>query len=351
MKRNNQIRVGSWPGYGWVGNDFIQIFLDALAQSGCEIKSLEKVGDIRGDALDVVILHWAEKVFWQQPDAQKAFSSMRALLQRLDELPKNVKVIWIVHNLVPHDIDPERGRIWPYYMAALTARVDAALTLSPGTESAVRQAFPGLSGKPVSHFWHPSYPNTRLTDEQARAARVARSIPDTARVIGYCGLIRTYKGLDRLVQAFASTRKPGLRLLIAGKVSGTSVSVRDLPEARDPRMIFDLRPLSRREFDETLACCDVFVAPFRSYLHSGSLVHALSGGRPVLTPRTAFSESLQAAVGPEWVKLYDGDLSPALLDPVEEIRPARGQPDLAEFQAERVGPKVTEFIRRVMARR
>ena len=49
------------------------------------------------------------------------------------------------------------------------------------------------------------------------------------------------------------------------------------------------------------------VAPFRRYLHSGSIVHALSAGRPVLTPATPFATSLAAELGrPDWLQTYAG---------------------------------------------
>ena len=51
------------------------------------------------------------------------------------------------------------------------------------------------------------------------------------------------------------------------------------------------------------------VAPFRHYLHSGSIVHALSAGRPVLTPATPFALSLAAELGrPDWLQTYAGPL-------------------------------------------
>ena len=51
------------------------------------------------------------------------------------------------------------------------------------------------------------------------------------------------------------------------------------------------------------------VAPFRRYLHSGSIVHALSAGRPVLTPATPFALSLAAELGrPDWLQTYAGPL-------------------------------------------
>ena len=52
------------------------------------------------------------------------------------------------------------------------------------------------------------------------------------------------------------------------------------------------------------------VAPFRRYLHSGSIVHALSAGRPVLTPATPFATSLAAELGrPDWLQTYAGPLT------------------------------------------
>jgi hypothetical protein len=56
------------------------------------------------------------------------------------------------------------------------------------------------------------------------------------------------------------------------------------------------------------------VAPLRRYLHSGSIVHALSAQRPVLTPETPFATGLAAELGrPDWLQTYRGPLTPATL--------------------------------------
>ena len=58
-----------------------------------------------------------------------------------------------------------------------------------------------------------------------------------------------------------------------------------------------------------LAAADVIVLPFLRSLHSGSMIHAISEGRPVVTPDLPFAEALGREVGPGWINTYSGDLT------------------------------------------
>jgi hypothetical protein len=84
------------------------------------------------------------------------------------------------------------------------------------------------------------------------------------------------------------------------------------------------------------------VAPFRRYLHSGSIVHALSAGRPVLTPATPFASSLAGELGrPDWLQTYEGGLTPATLAAAS----APGTPlDLSPLAPEAAARRIRHFL-------
>lgn len=58
---------------------------------------------------------------------------------------------------------------------------------------------------------------------------------------------------------------------------------------------------------------DLVVLPYREILNSGTALLALSLNCPVLVPSRGSMGELQAAVGRDWVRTYDGDLDGSIL--------------------------------------
>ena len=339
-----RLRIGSWPGFGDHHNKFLECFLGGLQDAGCEIIDIETVRDIPTSGLDVLILHWAEKLFWEARDRWDIVVRILTLINRLKKIRPKTKVVWMVHNLLPHETRKFKSLIWPFYIQALARNIDAALTLSPGTVPVVRENLGALKHTPIAWVWHPAYPRLCQGADTAGAARNMRGWELVHHVFGYCGQVRPYKGVEDLIDVFLLSNNSNWRLLIAGRASSPEFE-RILVEkaAVDPRIQLELRDMSDIEYEMAILCCDTIVAPFRTYLHSGSLVHAISVGRQVLTPKTPFSDALARQVGRDWVALYDGPLSLDILQKSEQGR-AIGSPGISDFDPKRVGEQAVAAL-------
>ncbi len=348
------LRVLSWPGYGAAHNPFVTQFLDGLAAAGCQVHSAETVEDIAtAPAVDIVLLHWAERVFAEARGRGEILVKMRRLLRALDRhrgrhrdrQGADTKVVWLAHNLAPHNARRLARLLWPPYIRRLIRRVDGVMTLSPGTLDVVREAYPALAGRPGIGLWHPTYDGAALSAAERAAARGAQGWNDGHRVLGYCGQIRPYKGGEDLLRVFRQTPGADLRLLLAGIAAPDYATHLRAMAKDDTRITLMFKDLPPADYRAALGACDVVAAPLRSYLHSGSILHALSAERPVLTPRTAFSTPLGAQLGPEWMHLYDGALTPDhLLNAARAPRPA-GPPDLTDMTTQKVAAQAAEFFR------
>jgi glycosyltransferase involved in cell wall biosynthesis len=167
-------------------------------------------------------------------------------------------------------------------------------------------------------------------------------------VYGYCGQIRPSKGVEDLIVAFRALPDPSARLLVAGLPVYQQEMVEILTQLAgdDPRICLRLRDLTVEDFRASIGVCDLVVAPFRSYLHSGSLVHALSCHRPVLTPATPFATSLATHLAsPGWVQTYEGALTPAVL--AAAVRP-QAPLDLAPLDPSLAAIRIVEFLERLI---
>jgi beta-1,4-mannosyltransferase len=70
-----------------------------------------------------------------------------------------------------------------------------------------------------------------------------------------------------------------------------------------------LRWVPRAEVQHLFVASDLVVLPYRRILNSGTVLLALSFGRPVLVPDLGAMREQQERFGAEWVRLYSGDLS------------------------------------------
>jgi glycosyltransferase involved in cell wall biosynthesis len=335
--------LGSWPGRESGHNRFLPILVDALEAEGVEVASFPDSRDIDLRGLDALLVHWPDKVFWEARSSREASWLIGRLLAKLGSRPARCRLVWMVHDLAPHDGRWFKRLAWPPYAGLLARLADGALTLSEGTKATVAAAYPALAGKPLGHIWHPSYPGEALAPEVAAAARGAFGWTGPERVFGYCGQLRAYKGVEELIRSFGALADPDARLLVAGRPMDAGYA-RTLTELGDGDRRIRILPedLAPDRFRACLGACDIVVAPFRRYLHSGSIVHALSAGRPVLTPATPFATSLAAELGrSDWLQTYQGPLTPDIL--------AAGEPpptplDLAPLAPQTAARRLRRFL-------
>jgi glycosyltransferase involved in cell wall biosynthesis len=120
-------------------------------------------------------------------------------------------------------------------------------------------------------------------------------LPDDAPVALFAGLIRPYKGLGDLLDAWPAVRArvPGAILHVLGRSLGG-----DADAARAVAMegvVAELRYAAPGEWAGAMRRADVVVLPYRSIDQSGVLASAIALGRPVIaTDVGGFGETLAA---------------------------------------------------------
>jgi beta-1,4-mannosyltransferase len=128
---------------------------------------------------------------------------------------------------------------------------------------------------------------------------------------GYFGLVRRYKNVEALVEAFSAL--PGdVRLQVAGKPSSTDLAASlERLAAADPRVELSLGFLTDAELVAVATSCSLVVLPYTHMHNSGSVLASLSLATPVLVPANSTNAALAEEVGPGWVLQFEGDLKPA----------------------------------------
>lgn len=224
-------------------------------------------------------------------------------------------VVRTVHNLeLPQGISPLTRRM----LVAIDTDTTYRIALNTTTELGDLPHTVILHG----HYsdWYGEYPRSR-------------AVPGR---IGYFGAVRRYKSLDLLLPAYAQAvaADPSLSLRIGGRPSTPDLA--DYVQsaiAALPNATAQLSFLSDAELVELATSSQLIVLPYRHMHNSGSVLAALSLGRPVLVPRNAANQALADEVGAQWIQQFDGDLSAeALRTALDQVRgiPADSRPDLSQ---------------------
>lgn len=306
------MRVVAWPAHE-PENPYPGLLYAHLRARGVEVVPFSPWTWWRGGA-DVWHIHWVDAM-WNRPRAPVA--ALRALailaLMWLAGL-RGTRRVWTIHNLQSHERYHPRLERW--FWTAFTRRLDGYIALSTLGRKLAQERFPALSRIPgfiVRHgHYRGAYPSAVSREDARRRLGLPRV--SEARVLAFVGRIRTYKDVPRLVRCLRASDDPDLRLVVAGRPSSEALE-RDVRDAAagDQRVSLFLGRIREDEIQLYLRAADAVVLPYQEILNSGSALLALSFDRPVLVPDRGAMGELAELVGPDWVRTYRGELTPALL--------------------------------------
>lgn len=174
----------------------------------------------------------------------------------------------------------------------------------------------------------------------------------------YFGMIRRYKGVEALIDAFRGmpvNGGPSLALVVAGRPSSRDYVEALRERAGDDHRI-DLRfgYLDTEELVRLTTSAELVVLPYRQMHNSGSILAALSLDTPVLAPDNDVTQALAEEVGAGWVHRFTGDLTAhdleATLEAVRTSPPHRA-PDLSAREWNEAGARHVEVFRSAIDRK
>jgi beta-1,4-mannosyltransferase len=242
---------------------------------------------------DVLHLHWPETLL-RSPSRVKALARTAAGALLLGVLrARRIAVVRTLHNPRPHEQPPPLAR-------AVLRGLDRATTRWIRLNTFTVEPDPART----STILHGHY-------RDWFGATAEPTVP--GRLLSF-GLLRPYKGVECLLQAFAELRDPSVSLHVVG-----SPTTRDLREtvlaaaSADPRITARLEYVDDPTLRDEIAAAELVVLPYRELHNSGAALLALSLERPVLLPASEVASALTDEVGPGWVHLYSGELTGAAL--------------------------------------
>jgi beta-1,4-mannosyltransferase len=165
------------------------------------------------------------------------------------------------------------------------------------------------------------------------------------------GMIRRYKNVPQLVEAFREAKVPDLTLRVLGRSLDAGLTEEIVGAAAGATGVtLDIRGtmVPDAELEAAVDNSNGVVLAYRNILNSGAALFALSRNRPVLAPRIGCFVELQEQVGADWLQLYDDDISPAAIEHfaqfVRELPPGR-ECDLSQFDWDVISAQISDFLR------
>ncbi len=310
-------------------NPWLASWLSASRSAGVDVEDLSLRAVLaRGDRAPAgAHLQWPERTL--NPASPVAAGKLVARLLLLCVLLRlrSRRVLLTAHNAASHD------RRHPLLERVLWLGLDRLVTdvhaLSAAGRDEVVAAHPPLARRcwhviPLGDYLHQT--SGAPSREEARAAL---DVPADARVLGSFGMLRRYKGVDDLLNAFGRWPAPDARLVIAGRAA-SAAEADDLHAAAgsDGRVRLTTTYVDEKTLLEIVVSADLVVLPYRAVLNSSSAFYALSAKRPILVPRTPTFAELSERVGPGWVRTYDGRVTAEAISTALQAPMPTGNPDL-----------------------
>lgn len=272
-------------------NPYQRLLYDGLAREGAVLVESRNLALgwllLSRRRIDVLHFHWPE-VYYRHHGASTpaalALSWLRLGLFALRLLVARAAgyiVVWTVHQVRPHESpSPLLDRAGTFLLARAAHLLVAH---DPSTADQAAEAF-GSSRRP-SLVAHGSYVGVYPAGRGRAEVRAELGLPGDAFVLLSFGHLRRYKGLDLLLEAFASTAGSltDARLVLAGlAVDGEEGEAVTSAATRDARVVPLLGFVPDERVAELFGAADVVVLPRGDGGTSGALILALSLGRPVV---------------------------------------------------------------------
>lgn len=295
----------------WNGNPYLNLmglapraagyrFVERSAYTSL-LASLSALGD--GDVLHI---HWTAPIAQSARSHREAAKRVRTVEKGLAEARgRGVKVMWTVHNRLPHELTHLEAERRLY--AVLAEAADLIHVMAPATAELVSDVVT-LPPEKIVLIPHPSYLGVYDSDISRREARESFGLEPDDHAILFLGQIRPYKGIDLLLEATAKAgRVDGRRpvLLLAGSATPESIAQYDALKPAGIRTVTAFESVPDADVARWYRAADVAVFPYRAILNSGSLHLAATMNVPAILPGLPH---LRKQFGAEpWVSFFDVD--------------------------------------------
>lgn len=262
---------------------------------------------------DVLHLHWAHSLLISRYWPVTFLYCCRLLFELTITRLLGVDIVWTVHNRFHHESEHPNLAFEAVCRHVICRYASAIIVHGDAAQDEIISAYhlPDHVADRIRVVPHGNYVESYPNNTTQAEARSRLDLPLDSTVFLHIGNIRPYKNVGDLVDTFHAMPDSDLQLLIAGRPPRAEPARTHLESActNDARINCALEFIPEDELQMYLRAADAVVLPFAEVLTSGSVVLALSFGRPVIAPRLG---CIPGTVGDCDDLLYDPDAPDAL---------------------------------------
>ncbi|SFI28257.1 Glycosyltransferase involved in cell wall bisynthesis [Paenibacillus sp. UNC496MF] len=288
--------VYMWPKHS-PDNKYSELLTRSIERNGLTVEHYDQKAAFKPRRGDIVHMHWPSNSYTASAFPLTMVKSVFFALLLLFYRARGIRLFWTVHNVWPHSGKTRWDRVMRKFILSVCQK---GFVLSEAVKTEVAETFGVSPGKLVvtPHGHYVDAYASKGTDIRKRFGIA----PDTYLYL-FIGRINPYKGVDKLVDAFAALGEANSQLLIAGKVD-KGYSLDFIDRVNDGRIHVYPQFVDDHELADYLAAANVIVLPYKQISTSGSAILALSYKKPVIAPRLgALGEYVSDGCG----ILYDPD--------------------------------------------
>ena len=216
------------------------------------------------------------------------FAPAYGVVSRMAKRNGKTRCIALVHNMIPHEPSILDKLFAPYFVKSqdgFVALSESVVKDIERIEEKIRNNKSEIINKPKAFSPHPIYDHYGERMTKAEACK-ALALAESKDYMLFFGLVRAYKGLDLLLDAFGQVKEqlPDLRLIIAGEFYEDE----DKYHAQIANLGLSDRVVVRNEFipdgdlRKYFGAADLIVQPYKTATQSGVTQVAFHFEKPML---------------------------------------------------------------------
>lgn len=246
---------------------------------------------IKEKNVQVLHLNWIHSYLKARNSLNSLYRFFTFIVRLMIIRLRGVKIVWTVHNLSSHEEN------YPSYLDFLARLILAKLSKAiivhcQVAQEKVGEIFNIVNQEKIFLIHHGNYIDLYKNEISRQDSRDKLCLAEDEKVILFMGIIRPYKGIYELIEAFKEIDNCQKRkLLIAGKIINEGDSEEILGAIGDAENII-FRPgyVLDEDVQIYMNACDVVVLPYKNILTSGAAILAMSFGKACVAPRIGCME-------------------------------------------------------------
>ena len=207
------------------------------------------------------------------------FAPCYGMIQRIVQRNRKTRCIALVHNMIPHEPSILDKLFAPFFVR----HTDGFVALSESVVQDINRFDHGT--KPKTSYPHPIYDHYGEQMSKEEACQALHLKPENQYML-FFGLVRAYKGLDLLLDAFGKVKDqlPNLQLIIAGEFYEDEDKYRAqiANNGLTDRVIIKNEFIADADLRKYFGAADLIVQPYKSATQSGVTQVAFHFEKPML---------------------------------------------------------------------